>query len=191
MEQIPLIVKKEIPTVAKKELLSKSELSIWLDDYDDIFSDFDSRPIDERSLSDDFLVEVRKMVREKPSGRVELKLLIPTGKRKMELEAIAIKNLHTFFRHAANEIQHEMDKTRRRGFILSAIGFLVMIATAYIVSISDRSFFYTALQIVLEPSGWFMVWSGMDNIFYNARRRRPNLDFNTKMAHADIVFISY
>lgn len=191
MEKIPLIVKKEIPPVAKKELLRKSELSIWLDEYNDIFSDFDSRPIDERSLSDDFLVEVRKMVREKPSGAIELKLLIPTAKRKKELETIASKNLHTYFRHAAAEIQAEMDKTRRRGFILSALGFLVMIATAYIISISSHSFFYTALQIVLEPSGWFMVWSGMDNIFYNARRRKPNLDFNNKMAHAEIVFIAY
>ena len=28
----------------KKILLNKSELSIWLDSYNDIFSDFDSRP---------------------------------------------------------------------------------------------------------------------------------------------------
>ena len=87
--------------VDKKKLLRISELSIWLDEYDDIFSDFDSRPIDERSLSDDFLAEVRKMVREKPSGAISLKLLIPADKRKKELETVAIKNLHTYFHHAA------------------------------------------------------------------------------------------
>ena len=181
----------KIPPVEKKELLRKSELSIWLDDYDDVFSDFDSRPINERSLSDDFLVEVRKMVREKPSGKVELKLLIPGAKRKKELEIMVVKNLHTYFKHAADAIQQEMDKTRIRGIALSGFGFLVMIATAYVVSISNRSFFFNALQIVLEPSGWFMVWSGMDNIFYNARKRKPNLEFNAKMSHADIIFVSY
>jgi hypothetical protein len=177
--------------IDKKELLSKSELSIWLDDYDDVFSDFDSRPINERSLSDDFLVEVRKMVREKPTGAVELKLLIPAAKRKKELEAMVVKNLHTCFKHATDAIQREMDKTRRRGFLLTGFGFLVMIATAYVVSISNRSFFFNAAQIVLEPSGWFMVWSGMDNIFYNSRQRKPNLDFNNKMGHAEIIFVSY
>jgi hypothetical protein len=181
----------KIPPIEKKELLSKSELSIWLDDYDDVFSDFDSRPINERSLSDDFLVEVRKMVREKPTGNVELKLLIPNAKRKKELEVMVVKNLHTYFKHAADAIYHEMKKTRRRGFLLSGLGFLVMIATAYLVSISNRSFFFNAAQIVLEPSGWFMVWSGMDNIFYNSRQRKPNLDFNTKMSHAEIIFVSY
>ena len=181
----------EVPPYETKDLLSKSELSIWLDDYDDVFSDFDSRPIAERSLSDDFLVEVRKMVREKPTGSVELKLLIPNDKRKKDMDAIVVKNLHTYFRHSALTIQAEMDKTRRRGVIMSVFGFVVMIITAYIVSISNRGFFFNALQIVFEPSGWFIVWSGMDNIFYNARRRKPNLEFNTKMAHAEIIFISY
>jgi hypothetical protein len=175
----------------KKDLLSKSELSIWLDDYDDVFSDFDSRPINERSLSDDFLVEVRKMVREKPTGAIELKLLIPAAKRKKELEAMVVKNLHAYFKHAGEAIKNEMDKTRRRGFLLAGVGFLVMILTAYLVSISNRSFIFNAMQIILEPSGWFMVWSGMDNIFYNSRQRKPNLDFNSKMGHAEIIFVSY
>jgi hypothetical protein len=175
----------------KKELLSKAELSIWLDEYDDIFSDFDSRPIGERSLSDDFLFEVRKMVREKPTGNVQLKLLIPTDKRNPQLEGIAVKHLHAYFRHSAATIKTEMDETRRRGILLATLGFLLMIITSYLVSLSNRSFLLNTIQIVLEPSGWFMVWTGMDNIFYNTRNRKPNLDFNNKMAHADIGFMPY
>jgi hypothetical protein len=181
----------KIPPNEKKELLSKAELSIWLDDYDDVFSDFDSRPLTERSLSDDFLVEMRKMVREKPTGNIELKLLVPTAKRKKEVEAMVIKNLHTHFRHAAVGIKTEITKTRRQGILLTMLGFVLMIVTAYIVSVASNSFFMKALQIVLEPSGWFMVWTGMDNIFYNRRRRKPNLVFFLKMLNADIVFLPY
>ena len=181
----------KLPPNEKKELLSKSELSIWLDDYDDVFSDFDSRALAERSLSDDFLVEVRKMVREKPSGNVDLKLLIPVAKRKKELETVVIKNLRTYFSHAADALQIEIRKNRRQSILLALLGFLLMIATAYVVSISDNSFFFKALQIVLEPSGWFMVWTGLDNIFYSRRRRKPNLVFYLKMLNADIVFLPY
>lgn len=177
--------------VDKKKLLRISELSIWLDEYDDIFSDFDSRPIDERSLSDDFLAEVRKMVREKPGGTISLTLLIPAAKRKKELETVAIKNLHTYFRQAAAAIQTEMKQTMRRGFLLTSLGFILMVVTAYIISMSNRGFFFVALQIVLEPSGWFMVWTGLDNIFYNARKRKPNFEFNEKMSRAEIVFVVY
>jgi hypothetical protein len=180
-----------IPQVEKKELLSKSELSIWLDDYDDVFSDFDPRPLIERSLSDDFLAEVKKMVREKPGGDIQLTLLIPANLRKKEVEVAVIKNLHTYFKHTVAGITYEMAQARRRSILLTLGGFIIMIATAYVVSISNKSFFYNALQIILEPSGWFMVWTGMDGIIYNARRRKPVLAFNQKMVHAEITFLSY
>jgi hypothetical protein len=120
-----------------------------------------------------------------------LKLLVPTAKRKKEVEAMVIKNLHTHFRHAAVGIKTEITKTRRQGILLTMLGFVLMIVTAYIVSVASNSFFMKALQIVLEPSGWFMVWTGMDNIFYNRRRRKPNLVFFLKMLNADIVFLPY
>src|SRR4051812_10842504 len=84
----------------KTRLLSKSELSIWLDNYDDIFSSFDSRPVAERTLSDDFITEARKMAREKVSGHIELKLLMPAKARHKATEEAIIKSLHERFRRA-------------------------------------------------------------------------------------------
>ena len=44
------------------------DISIWLDNYDDIFSGFDPKPYSERVLSDDFLTEVGKVCKEKDEG---------------------------------------------------------------------------------------------------------------------------
>src|SRR4051812_46940136 len=90
-----------------KELLRKAELSIWLDTYDDIFSDFDPRPYSERALSDDFINEARKMVREKPTGTIELKLLMPSELRNNETENIIINSLHSHFKIYANQLYTE------------------------------------------------------------------------------------
>ena len=51
--------------IEKKVLLSKSELSIWLDSYDDIYSDFDSRQYLKRRVSEDFLYELKNAFRYK------------------------------------------------------------------------------------------------------------------------------
>ena len=40
-------------------------ISLILESYTDIFSDFDPRPYDQRTLSDDFLLECKKAVRRK------------------------------------------------------------------------------------------------------------------------------
>ena len=42
---------RESSLVEKQDLLSKGEISILLDTYDDIFSDFDPRPYSQRALS--------------------------------------------------------------------------------------------------------------------------------------------
>lgn len=70
----------------KEKLLKLSEICLILDTYDDIFSDFDPRPYDERGLSDDFLSEARKAVKKKPSETIELKFLIPANKRNLSDE---------------------------------------------------------------------------------------------------------
>ena len=44
----------KISTVPKQALLELAEISILLDSYDDIFSDFDPSPYSERTLSDDY-----------------------------------------------------------------------------------------------------------------------------------------
>ena len=43
----------------KNTALKEGNISLILDSYDDIFSDFDQRDFSERSLSDDFLIECR------------------------------------------------------------------------------------------------------------------------------------
>lgn len=173
-----------------KELLSKSELSIWIDTYDDVFSDFDPRPFTERSLSDDFLNEVKKMVREKPSGTIDLKLLIPKNLRHKETEAIIIKHLHTHFHHQALQCKADITKTVRRGFLLTIFGVVLMVIAAYIVSLSEK-FYLNVIKIIAEPAGWFMVWTGLDNIISGSKQRTQNLSFANKMAHSSITFLSY
>src|SRR3989339_701864 len=61
----------------KQSIRHISQVSMWLDGYDDIFSDFDPRPYSQRSLSDDFLSEAKKVSSGKTGDRLELRFLIP------------------------------------------------------------------------------------------------------------------
>ncbi|MBI4652464.1 hypothetical protein HY745_14550 [Candidatus Desantisbacteria bacterium] len=79
-------------------ILDMVQVSLQIDSYDDIFSDFDPRPFSERTLSDDFLLESKKAFREKESGRFELRFLIPIKERKLESEKIIKKRLTDHFK---------------------------------------------------------------------------------------------
>jgi hypothetical protein len=174
----------------QKELFSKVHLSIWLDTYDDIFSDFDSSPYSERVLSDDFLNEAKKIAKEKISGAIGLKLLIPSSIRNKETEEVIIKNLHSHFRKHTHQLQMGMKKIRKTGAIISSIGILILVVAAYLVNLPFESFMTNVLRITLEPLGLFLVWTGLDRIFYLSRKMKPESEFNNKMAHAEILFLS-
>ncbi|NYT12918.1 MAG: hypothetical protein GKC01_00225, partial [Candidatus Methanofastidiosa archaeon] len=66
-----------------KIILREKNISLILDSYDDLFSDFDPRPYSVRGLSDDFLIECRRAVRgiKTESPVLELRLLVPKNKR--------------------------------------------------------------------------------------------------------------
>ena len=188
---------KEAPAIhhdatgEKKKLLSKSELSIWLDRYEDIFSDFDSRPFSERTLSDDFIIEAKKMAKEKSTGAIELKLLMPEQQRQKNTEEIIVKSLHVHFRRFAHLLQDEMKQAMKKGFLLSVLGISIMVCAVYLAGLSEKSFLINASRVILEPAGWFFVWTGFDLIFYLSRKKKPEFNFMNRMAHAEIKFLSF
>ena len=73
-------------TDERKRLLQMSEISLWLDTYDDIFSDFDPRPYSQREMSEDFLKEISRRYLEGKHGRFEVHFTIPSSERDLKAE---------------------------------------------------------------------------------------------------------
>jgi len=175
----------------QKNLLRMSEISLWIDHYDDIFSDFDPRPFAVRALSDDFLLEARKATVAHPDGRPELKFLIPMDKRDITLENIIKRRLKDHFnRHYILE-RKESRKILTRASIMIFLGVMMMVGAATLSFWKDNIFMWHVLRIILEPGGWFTVWTGFDQIFYEFRENSPDLEFYKKMIEAEITFDSY
>jgi hypothetical protein len=90
-------------------------VSLWLDTYEDIFSDFDPHPYAQRALSEDFLAEARRAVRDRRDEVPELRFLVPTHIRNLEDETTIRKRLRDHFRRHADRLAQE----RRRGIWVS------------------------------------------------------------------------
>jgi hypothetical protein len=174
----------------EKILLAKSEISLWLDTYDDIFSDFDPRPYAQRALSDDFLNEAKKASREKGES-FELRLLIDTKMRNQDNEVMIKRRLHEHFKKHTLRIHQELSDLFIRGILFVIVGFIMMIIATFLADFEIKSMLTTFAMVTLEPAGWFAVWAGFDHIFYMRREKTPEHLFNEKMSKADIIFESY
>ena len=190
-----LVWRKEEKTAdfnEKQKLLQMSEISLWLDTYDDIFSDFDPRPFAQRALSDDFLLEAKRASKEKISGAIEMQFLIPHDKRNKELENTIKKRLHDHFKRHHDLLHKEMKQITRQGFYFILFGVLLMfLATFILFRYEDKSLLINFLVILLEPGGWFLFWEGLGLIVFKTKERFPDLEFYEKMSKVEILFLSY
>ena len=177
-----------------KKVLELSKISLWLDEYNDLFSDFDPRPYSEKALSDDFLSELKRATVDTTKGKIELNLLIPQNKRSFNEEKVIKKRLREHFKKHENSLKQEVKEIKNTGLKFALAGVIIMIAATYISVVAENkisSFLYHLIIVLLEPAGWFTFWEGLYQIFFAHKEKQPNLEFYKKMTVCDIYFHSY
>lgn len=170
------------------------EIVLRIDRYDDIFSVFDIRPYTHRSLSDDFLYEIKRASADKQDGDVTLHLQTPKRSRKASSEVTIKSRLTTHFRKHYHLMRRDKKRITRRGLAMVVVGVICMIsATLLIFRDAPHDLMSSFLIVFLEPAAWFLLWEGMDQIIFNAQKVNPDLAFYRKMAHDNlrIHFTSY
>jgi hypothetical protein len=172
----------------ESSLLAKGEVSVWIDTYDDIFSDFDPRPYRERALSVDFLDEAKRYTKEK-RGKIQLRILAPSNIRNARMEAVIKKRLLDHFKHHDVLLRDERNADIKRGISLIALGSVLLFAAAIIIHYLDPALWRELLIVFMEPAGWFCFWVGFEHILYN--NKKADIEFYKKMSSIDIVFEGY
>ena len=172
-------------------LLKQANISLLLDSYDAIFSDFDPRPYSERTISDDFLIEAQKVVRENDSGLFELRFLIPKSLQDLHSETAIKERLHHHFRKSVENLESAQKKIVRKGIVLTIFGVMLMFIVSLISNFNSSSFWLDFVRVVFEPGGWFMAWYGLDLIFYSSKEKSQDLDFFRKMSKVHLSFDVY
>jgi hypothetical protein len=173
-----------------KHNAEKVVVSLWLDAYTDIFSDFDPRPFAERAISDDFVVQVKKMSRDFKMVSV-LRLLLPEGMEKEDNERVIRKRLYDHFNKMYEVLEEESGKIRNKGVLMVTAGVSMMIMASYIYYLGLTLFPLYLLLVLLEPGGWFLFWTGLDNLFTLSKARKVDILFFGKMSTAHVEFGTY
>jgi ribonuclease P protein component len=173
------------------ECASHENISLRLTDYNDIFSSFDPRPYSERALSVDFLDEARRASIDKPSGEIELRLMLPKKHRNAEKEEVIKRRLRAHFERHVTKLKGKHGRIVRNGSLSIAFGIVIMFLASFILfKYSQDSLFMNFLIILFEPAGWFLFWEGLDQVIFESKKVKPEMEFYRKMANSDIIFLS-
>jgi len=82
-------------------------------------------------------------------------------------------------------------KNKNKSLFLTILGFFFM-GGASLITLFENSNIYLKLSLVLlEPGGWFMVWIGLDNLFFPPSGKKQEEEFYHKMSGCEITFHGY
>ncbi len=177
--------------MAEEVDLREGNISLILDGYNDLFSDFDPRHFSERALSDDFLAESKRASRDKPAGSIEVKFLVPEKKRNYKDEVTIKRRLKEHFRKHFLLIDSERKRIIKQGFLFILFGLVLMAFATYVLFYFEGSLITHFIVVISEPGGWFLFWEGLDLIIFESKKLRPERDYFEKMSKAVVYFNSY
>jgi len=165
------------------------EIRMQLENYEDIFSDFDPRPFHERALSDDFLLETKKASLDK-GEKMDLLFFLGKEKRNSKDEATIKKRLLAHFKRHFLLLQQEQKKVFKMGILFVVVGIIFMLIATFFLFKYEHSLIASLIIIILEPSSWFLFWEGLNLLIFTSKKKQPELIFYEKMSHAHIFFES-
>ncbi len=167
-----------------------SEIVLRIEVYDDIFSDFDVRPYSSRSLSVDFLDEIKRATRDKQDDGIVLTMCV-MQRRSGAREFVIRERLLSHFRKYHRRLIAEKRRLLRVGYMMVGLGALCMITASFIIyKTHEKNFVFSVLLLFLEPAAWFLLWEGMDQLIFNSKKLDQDLNFYHKMSdpHSNIRF---
>ncbi len=165
------------------------EISIVIDDWDDIFSDFDPRPLGDRAFSEDFIYELKKRYRETKTGRMLILICAPMALKDEKSEKIVIQRLKREFKREALQRRKEIFKIRVRGIIFVIFGVCSLGTLTFITYYGGLGkITMEFLGIVLMPMGWFGIWEGLSKIVDTSPKFIQDEIFFEKISKADYKF---
>ncbi len=173
----------------KEQIKDLNEISLAIDSWDDVFSDFDPSPLERRVLSEDFLLELRKHYRETPRGNYVITIYAPTVLKDDVSERLVVKRLKQYFKFRHLTAQKEVNVCVEKGlfFVVCGIGFLSSLTLiTYYQLVSKLTI--DLLSIIFMPLGWFGIWEGFSRVIEPAPFLKHDLELFSRLSKAVLKF---
>ena len=187
----PAAQKQEPAKPESESIRELRDISLAIDTYDDIFSDFDPRPYSLRALSDDFLKEIKKRGLEGKKGKLEIWFFLPEEKRDAKVEPLIRKRLREYFSKHFAESNTELDTVKKRGIGFLIIGIALIAVATFLASYYETTGALSRVLVELTLiGGWFCMFTGMETLFNLPADLVEKKKLHEHMSKADFIFFS-
>ena len=173
----------------KQRLDDINAISIAIDTYDDIFSDFDPRDISRRDLSEDFIIELTRRHRQDIKGKYDVVLVAPKSIEDPTAEKKITSRLNKYFHQKYSRYIMAIKEIRMKGAIYITLGMALLIILALLTYYKKLdTLMLEVIGIIFMPLGWFGIWEGFSKIVDIPFRLGSDTQIYRKLSRAAYKF---
>lgn len=156
---------------------------IALDSYDDLFSDFDPSPYENRLLSADFVRELYRRHGITPKGDTIVNFTLPAKMRSAQTEDLIRKRLKAYFKDKQRKVDRRAHELRKKGMVRISVGVFFTFALVLFPWL-DAQPFITLVSVLI----WFFMWTGFDSMLNSIEGAKGRREFYDRFLRAKYNF---
>lgn len=172
-----------------EELIDAYLIEVSLDDYDDVYDEWDPAPFKKRFIKeefDEFIVSSSEDIPLKYS--LNIVLYIPKQRRDLDKEKAVISAYKNYYLYALEKIERSMSRLRKRNISYLLLSFFFL-SIGYVL---QRSVSHVILDVFREGiyiGGWVFLWEFFTNVFITSRKLHTRHNLLKRLYLSDIRFV--
>jgi len=163
-------------------------IEVSLDDYDEVYDDWDPSPFKKRDIEqefNDFIVDSSDDI--PLSSGVSIVLHLPVQKRSEEKEAMLLSAYRHFYGYIVQRIRKELDSQRMKAMSYLVLS-LIFMSIGYFFTVEGQSMVLSVLHEGILIGGWVFLWEFITTLFISGRDKVRDYRLYKRLQNAEVRF---
>lgn len=163
-------------------------IEVSLDDYDDVYDEWDPAPFKKRFIQeefDDFIIESADDIPAK--YKLGIVLYIPMQKKDIEKEKAVVAAYRNYYSYVVEKAEVKQFKLRKKSikYLMLALLFL---GTGYFLQSAYENVILNVLEEGVFIGGWVFLWEFFTDIFMTRRELKLKYNLKKRLYETEIRF---
>ena len=164
-------------------------IEVSLDNYDDVYDDWDPSPFKKRDIEDEFNDFVVNSSQDIPMNlSISIVLYLPISKKDKQKETALLSAYENYYAYALerqNKAKSNLYQKTTYYLILS----ILLLSIGYFFFKGENNIFFNVLHEGIFIGGWVFLWECFTTIFITSREFREEYKLYKRLYQSEIKFI--
>ncbi|MEJ8553342.1 hypothetical protein [Tepidibacter sp. Z1-5] len=164
-------------------------IKVSLDDYDDVYDDWDPSPFKKRDIEDEFNDFIVNSSEDIPLNfNIQIVLYLPESKKDPKKEVALLSAYKNYYSYAIEKLVKNKSNLHKKtlSYLFISILFLSM---GYFFIKDTPNVFLNVLHEGIYIGGWVFLWEFFTNIFITTREVQAEYKLYKRLYQSEVKFI--